>query len=184
MPRKKILTQAIIPEIEKWLQEGLKPLEIAEKIGCTIGTLRVRCSQLRISLRSRRTFQTKIGIVAGQHLHRACDHSANCDGLWRGLVLQEAPIDVGQGGEVLMLNRPRVYARRSKVSEGALAKTVEQLTVMLPEGIAEQLRVRAASKGLSDSKLACTLLKTIVEDDLFEAVLDEGLHDSATVAAG
>jgi hypothetical protein len=47
-------TPTAIVEIQRWLGEGLSADEIAERIGCTIGTLRVRCSQLGISLRRRK----------------------------------------------------------------------------------------------------------------------------------
>ena len=33
------------------IEQGLSDLEIANRVGCTVGTLRVRCSQLKISLR-------------------------------------------------------------------------------------------------------------------------------------
>ena len=33
------------------IDQGLSDLEIANRMGCTVGTLRVRCSQLKISLR-------------------------------------------------------------------------------------------------------------------------------------
>jgi hypothetical protein len=33
------------------IDQGLNDLEIANKMGCTVGTLRVKCSQLKISLR-------------------------------------------------------------------------------------------------------------------------------------
>lgn len=49
-PRKKFTT-AIVSQIERWVQEGCSAQEIAQKIGCTLGTLRVRCSQFGISLR-------------------------------------------------------------------------------------------------------------------------------------
>ena len=39
---------ALIPAL---LEEGLSDLEIAKRMGWTVGTLRVRCSQLKISLR-------------------------------------------------------------------------------------------------------------------------------------
>jgi hypothetical protein len=47
-------TPTTIVQIQRWLDEGLNAEQIAETIGCTIGTLRVRCSQLGISLRSRK----------------------------------------------------------------------------------------------------------------------------------
>ena len=48
------LTPMVIPQIKSWVDEGLSTHEIAQKVGCTVGTLRVRCSQLRISLRRAR----------------------------------------------------------------------------------------------------------------------------------
>jgi hypothetical protein len=47
-------TPTAIMQIQRWLGEGLSADEIAARIGCTIGTLRVRCSQLGISLRCRK----------------------------------------------------------------------------------------------------------------------------------
>ena len=53
--RKKLLTDRVLAQIPHWIRdEGLGPAEIAEKIGCTIGTLRVRCSNYGISLKQRR----------------------------------------------------------------------------------------------------------------------------------
>jgi|SRR5690349_11666544 hypothetical protein len=50
--RKKLFTGSVLAEIPQWIRdEGLGPAEIAENIGCTIGTLRVRCSHYGISLR-------------------------------------------------------------------------------------------------------------------------------------
>jgi len=51
VPRQELITTDIINQIESWVDAGLSPKAIAEKIGCTLGTLRVRCSQHRISLR-------------------------------------------------------------------------------------------------------------------------------------
>jgi hypothetical protein len=53
MPQKKtqLITPSVVSMIRPWRDEGLSPAEIAQKIGCTVGSLRVRCSQLKISLR-------------------------------------------------------------------------------------------------------------------------------------
>jgi len=37
--------------IRTLIDQGLSDLEIANRMGCTVGTLRVRCSQLKVSLR-------------------------------------------------------------------------------------------------------------------------------------
>jgi transposase-like protein len=48
---RKKFTPSVVSQLQGWLQQGLSVEEIAGKIGCTPGTLRVRCSQLGISLR-------------------------------------------------------------------------------------------------------------------------------------
>jgi hypothetical protein len=50
--RKKLLTDGVLAQIPRWMkEEGLAPAEMAARIGCTVGTLRVVCSRCRISLR-------------------------------------------------------------------------------------------------------------------------------------
>ena len=51
--RPRILTQHMFTKvIPQMLQEGLRVEEIAERLGCTVGTLKVRCSQEGVSLRA------------------------------------------------------------------------------------------------------------------------------------
>jgi hypothetical protein len=52
--RRTKFTPVVIEQIPRLLEQGRSPVEIADRIGCTINTLRVRCSQLRISLRHTR----------------------------------------------------------------------------------------------------------------------------------
>ncbi len=61
MPKKGMFTADTYAAIMQYVDDGLKPAEIALKVGCTLGTLRVRCSQRGISLRPRRG-------AAGQHV--------------------------------------------------------------------------------------------------------------------
>jgi hypothetical protein len=51
MRSRKKFTPEVISEIRRWVDQGLSAAEIAQKVGCTLGTLRVRCSQLGIRLR-------------------------------------------------------------------------------------------------------------------------------------
>jgi hypothetical protein len=51
MGRPAIVTPTALERVAKMVERGVRPAEIANKIGCTLGTLRVRCSQSRISLR-------------------------------------------------------------------------------------------------------------------------------------
>src|SRR5215216_3309112 len=46
-------TPSTIVQIPRWLDEGLSADQIAARIGCTVGTLKVKCSKLGISLRCR-----------------------------------------------------------------------------------------------------------------------------------
>ena len=46
-----IFTKEIVAGIPVLVQQGLSVETIAARLGCTVGTLRVRCSQAQISLR-------------------------------------------------------------------------------------------------------------------------------------
>jgi hypothetical protein len=64
MPRPTILTQAALAHVTGLVDQGRSAAEIASEIGCTLGTLRVRCSQLGISLRRRATASRKEAMTA------------------------------------------------------------------------------------------------------------------------
>src|SRR5215469_8842809 len=51
MPKTAIVTPTALERVVKMVEQGVSSAEIANEIGCTLGTLRVRCSQSRISLR-------------------------------------------------------------------------------------------------------------------------------------
>jgi hypothetical protein len=51
MARRRTFTDLVVRRIPRLVDQGLSAAEIAEIIGCTVGTLRVRCSQFGISLR-------------------------------------------------------------------------------------------------------------------------------------
>jgi hypothetical protein len=46
-----ILTEAVLASIPMLVEQGLNTQAIAARLGCTVATLKVRCSQARISLR-------------------------------------------------------------------------------------------------------------------------------------
>ncbi len=50
--RKPIFTNAVLALIPTLVAQNVPPAEIAERIGCTFGTLKVRCSEFKISLRT------------------------------------------------------------------------------------------------------------------------------------
>src|SRR6516225_1833192 len=96
------------------VDEGLSAQEIADRVGWTVGTLRVRCSQLKISL------------------------------------------------------------RRS-------GKSKSHMCLAVPNAIFGQLQHQATLMGISESELATDLLKTIVQDDLCDAVLDREVAEAPLV---
>ena len=66
MPRPTILTQAALARVASLVDHGRSAAEIASEIGCTLGTLRVRCSQHGISLRRRATSSREETITAAE----------------------------------------------------------------------------------------------------------------------
>jgi len=99
MPKSKT-DPALIPAL---LEAGLSDSEIANRMGWTVGTLRVKCSKLKISLRR---------------------------------------------------------------------KNATERQIVLPQSIFDQLHRRAATMGVATSVLVAELLKAIVRDGLYNAVLD------------
>jgi hypothetical protein len=49
--KQKIFTKAVFASIPTLVQQGFNTEAIAARLGCKVGTLRVRCSQAQISLR-------------------------------------------------------------------------------------------------------------------------------------
>src|ERR1700730_2184817 len=116
MPRKPIFLPSLIPQIQSWRDEGLSTAEIADKLGCSLGTLRVRCSQLGIPLRRPRKEQQAPKASARQEngasitisLHpgtvmalreQAASRGATVSGL--AAILLEAVANDGLYGDVL-----------------------------------------------------------------------------------
>ena len=57
MARTKIVTAAALQQIRILIDQGVAAREIAHKVGCTLGTLRVVCSKSKISLRRKNPTQ-------------------------------------------------------------------------------------------------------------------------------
>jgi hypothetical protein len=109
----KIFTPQIFNEISKLATQGVSAAEIAGKIGCTLNSLRVKCSQHGIGLR-----------------------------------------------------------RPSK--SGSAGRPHGRLSIKLSDGTAKLLEQEAEKQGISSTKFAALLLETIVSDNLYEAVIDQG----------
>lgn len=52
--RRTKFTPLVVDQIPKLVGDGRSPSEIAGQIGCTVNSLRVRCSQLGLSLRRKK----------------------------------------------------------------------------------------------------------------------------------
>ena len=153
MPKPTILTKAALDRVTSLVDQGRSAAEIAYELGCTLGTLRVRCSQHRISLRRRAGGSFKETLTA---------------------------IDLVAGPDANPVGRSKSGDRGYRVEQGrpiageASAEVHIELKVMLPQITAEQLRQGGALRGISGSTLAEKLLVTIGRDCLYDAVLDGG----------
>jgi hypothetical protein len=151
VPRQKLVTADVISQLESWVNSGLSAAAIAERIGCTLGTLRVRCSQFGISLRRKRSPIPAATEFVGLHL-----------------VPAESPRLTPSAEK-----KPSTPSKELDAGDGK-----EHIVVAMALPTVHQLRSRAARKGISESTLAMILLETVVRDDLYDAVLDEGSDET------
>jgi Helix-turn-helix domain of resolvase len=150
MSRPTILTEAALAQVKTLVKQGMSAAEIAREIGCTLGTLRVRCCQFGISLR-------RVGV---NRREQPCDATE--------LVVH------GKVGSTR-----HVVQRQSAPSESARwteapspSEPLVELKLRIPSLTEAQLRQRAALRGVSGATLAAELLVTIASDGLYDAVLD------------
>jgi AraC-like DNA-binding protein len=137
-------TRKIDPKrIPLLLNRGMTPAEIAAEFGCTLGTLRVRCSRLQISLRRcRNTFG------------------------------QSPPTGPGRRPQADVTAPNGALSRIATPGNFGLVSAKGSLDVPLPADTIDELRQHAAAMGVSAAALASSLLETISRDCLYSAVLD------------
>jgi hypothetical protein len=151
MARPTVLTPAALAQVKTLVKEGVSAAEIAGKMGCTLGTLRVRCSQFGISLRrvavhGRKSAWTTSEVVPSTHGNGSRNHRT------------------GNGSSNATASR-----------QGNNSSTLEchvELKVLISEMTAERLHQHAALNGNSGAILAARLLTAIAHDNLYDAVLD------------
>jgi hypothetical protein len=78
--RPTILTKQVMADIPAMIADGMGAAAIAEKFGCNLGTLKVRCSQAGISLRTTKDCRLTISPAIMMGLREY----ANAKGLHRG----------------------------------------------------------------------------------------------------
>lgn len=115
--RAKIFSPLVLLEISNLVAEGLSAVEIADKIGCSLGTLRVKCSRYGISLR-------------------------RC---W---------VDAGAKPE---------------------RKPHARIVINLSPNAAFRLQQKAQTEGTTGPRLAAAVLEAVVQDNLYDAVIDREL---------
>jgi hypothetical protein len=143
MSKPAILTRVALARVVTLVDDGRSAAEIANEMGCTLGTLRVRCSQFGISLRRRAStsLEEKKVAEAGAKTVTRCKSD--------------------ESGRAI---------KQSRSVDGE--SSAKALKVFLPRITTEQLRRRGALRGISGSTLASELLVVIARDDLYDAVLD------------
>jgi hypothetical protein len=110
--RGRIFSPQVLSQIAKLVEQGFSAAEIAERVGCKLGTLRVKCSQYGISLRR---WQAN---SAGKPAHA-------------------------------------------------------RIMIQLSRSAASLLRRTAQNQGTTGPQLAAALLEAVVQDNLYDAVIDQ-----------
>jgi hypothetical protein len=150
MSRPTILTEAALTQVKTLVKQGMSAAEIAREIGCTLGTLRVRCCQFGISLR-------RVGV---KRREQSCDAT---DLVVHGKVGATRHVDP----------RPSAHIESARWAQPeAPSEPLVELKLRIPSLTEAQLRQRAALRGVSGATLAAELLVTIASDGLYDAVLD------------
>ena len=91
--RKSKADPTLIPAL---VDEGLSDLEIALRMGWTVGTLRARCSQLKISLR--RKTVNRAQIVLSQRILNQLQHRATMMGITASTLAGELLAVIARDG--------------------------------------------------------------------------------------
>jgi Helix-turn-helix domain of resolvase len=150
MSRPTILTEAALAQVKTLVKQGMSAAEIAREIGCTLGTLRVRCCQFGISLR-------RVGV---NRREQPCDAT-------------ELVVHGKVGSTRHVTQRQSAPSESTRWTEAPPpSEPLVELKLRIPSLTEAQLRQRAALRGVSGATLAAELLVTIASDGLYDAVLD------------
>ncbi len=77
-----IFSPAVFSQVERFIAQGLSAAQIAERIGCKLGSLRVKCSQHGISLRhSKRAFPKRLMISLPERVALGLQKQADKEGM-------------------------------------------------------------------------------------------------------
>ena len=90
MSRPKKITAAVLKQIPTLIERGVGPDEIAARLGCTGGTLRVACSKAKISLRKGRGNKLRLLSDTAPERNRGADIPIALPGAMIGGLQREA----------------------------------------------------------------------------------------------
>jgi hypothetical protein len=160
--RCKKITTDVLGRVPAFIEQGLTASNIADAIGCTVGTLRVKCSQMGISLRQKSPGNAAV---------------ANNPFSGRGACTSPSSF----------LTSPSSFLKASHSKRPGHTPSVRHavITLDLPQTVVVRLRERAALKGLSTTTFVSMLLEIVVRDCLYDAVLDDQDElDHSTIQRG
>jgi hypothetical protein len=162
MPRAKILTPTVWKQIQVSVDRGLSASEIAEAVGCTLGTLRVNCSHMKISLRQRNC-SDHVSTFSRNSAHKRKQASA-------GVKIRSGKIIDSRKSKNLL---PDERSSNKSHHGAAFDKDRSSFSLLLPRITINQIQQQAALAGIRGMTLAARLLEIVARDNLYDAVLDE-----------
>ena len=196
--RPKKFTPETIQQIYNLVERGKSCDEIAEIIGVTTGTLQVTCSKLGISLR-RPTFDMGAGLLSrpqtrdqkngspsgSQPESSEIECAERPHAVPEPTITEEAPTGApSAAGSHRKVNNeiPAAFAIRLQY------KGQERLTVLpFDKAMIAQLAIEAEIRGMQIGELVATLIRAIVNEDLFHLFGDKAyphMHGSSEPLAG
>lgn len=198
--RPKKFTPETIQQTYNLVERGKSRDEIAEIIGVTTGSLQVTCSKLGISLR-RPTFDMGAGLLSRQRPRCEKNGSPNQTGSRpesSEIECAERPHAVPEPTitEETRTGAPSAVGLHRKVNDEIPAafairlhyKGQERLTVLpLDKAMIAQLAIEAEIRGMQIGELVATLIRAIVNEDLFHLFGDKAyphMHGSSEPLAG
>ncbi len=158
MARPKKVTAEVLERVPALIEQGLVAAQIAGAIGCTLGTLRVRCSQAGVSLRRKNDNKPKIAV-------------RNRVGGLSGPISTGDVDEISANGPGAKSTMRSCLPHAARISSG-LPNRPAPIALLLQQTTVDQLRQRAARKGVSAATFVSMLLEVIVRDQLYDAVLD------------
>jgi hypothetical protein len=143
---KLIFTPEVLASLPTMLQQGMEDADIAAAIGCNVSTLKVVCSRHKISLRRPEAWK-----LARREARRK---------LRTEMMIENLP--------------PKDQAKRAEREKEFATRLVNaKIKVHIEPKLLALMTMRAEMKRTTVDVIAKQVLETIIEDNLWDAVIDE-----------